>query len=346
MSERSTFAPRRVVKPRWLVLLIAGALTGCLPLFLSSYGVHLASSVMAYSIAVLGLDLATGRAGLLSFGQAAFLAVGAYGSVIAMTDLNLPYFLGVALAVLAGSVLGALLAIPASRLSGLSFAFVTFGLGFVVTALLNGQLLNRWTNGAAGIVPPEVNVLGGSLQFGSTLFYVILALLMLALILYLNLVGSRTGRALSTIKENEPVAVALGINVVRYKIWAFAAGAGFATLSGALLAQTTAYVSPDSYTAQVSITLMAMLILGGMRSAVGAIIGAAFFVLLPEYLQGVDANSAIVFSAILLVTLIVAPNGVAGIARTLWARRNRSPRIKASPPSASDTRPMAVAERP
>jgi branched-chain amino acid transport system permease protein len=236
-----------------------------------------------------------------------------------MMNLGMSFGPSILVAVAFAALIGALLAVPAARLSGLAFAFITFGLGIVTQALLAGQLLNQWTMGGSGLFTPIVSIFGNTLQ-GSNLYYFAFALLILCMTIYGNLVNSRSGRALSTLKESEPVALALGIPVQRYKMWSFALGAAFAGLSGVLLSQVNQFSSPDSFTLTTSITLMAMLILGGTRSMIGPLVGAAFFVLLPEFLHGVQDNAPIVFSAILLIMLIIAPQGLVGVFRNLVRR--------------------------
>jgi branched-chain amino acid transport system permease protein len=299
-----------------------------LPTVLGDFNLHLAVNILAYGVAVAGLDLMVGRAGLLCFGQAVFLALGSYASVVLMTHYVHNWVLGSLIAILAAAVLGALVAFPAARLTGLSFAFVTFALGAVCDALLNGSLAEKIVGGNNGLFPPAPHVFGLNLQHDRVLYAVSALAVAVASFLYVNTVRSPTGRAIETMRESELVARALGVPVNRYRIGVFASGAALAAVGGVLLAQSTRYVSPGSYSVDTSITLVAMLILGGTRSLLGPYLGAAFFVLLPHVLSGVEKNSAIVFSAILLVTLIVAPEGIVGLVRRLaeavGSRRHRS----------------------
>jgi branched-chain amino acid transport system permease protein len=280
-----------------------------LPTVLGDFNLHLAVNILAYGVAVAGLDLMVGRAGLLCFGQAVFLALGSYASVVLMTHYVHNWVLGSLIAILAAAVLGALVAFPAARLTGLSFAFVTFALGAVCDALLNGSLAEKIVGGNNGLFPPAPHVFGLNLQHDRVLYAVSALAVAVASFLYVNTVRSPTGRAIETMRESELVAA-------------------LAAVGGVLLAQSTRYVSPGSYSVDTSITLVAMLILGGTRSLLGPYLGAAFFVLLPHVLSGVEKNSAIVFSAILLVTLIVAPEGIVGLVRRLaeavGSRRHRS----------------------
>lgn len=305
--------------------LLAVVLT-VLPFFVGSFNLHLAGTVIAYGIAVLGLDLIVGRAGMLCFGQAVFFAVGAYASVVAMTRYHQSWLVGCLVALALAALLGALVALPAARLTGLSFGFVTFGLGAVCDSLLNGNLLQGVVGGSNGLFPPTPHIFGFNLQGDRPLYAVSAGLVIITGFLYLNLVHSSTGRAVETLRSSELVAQALGVPINRYRIGVTMFGAALAAVGGLLLAQNTRYVSPDSYSTNTSITLVAMLILGGRRSLSGPFVGAAFFVLLPQFLLTVQQNSAIIFSAILLVTLIFAPSGVVGFVRQSGAfllRRSR-----------------------
>jgi branched-chain amino acid transport system permease protein len=303
----------------WPTVITIGVLLALVPSLVSTYEIHLGTLVIADAIAVLGLDLIVGRAGLLSFGQAGFLAIGAYGSVIGMLNLHLDFWIAFVATIALSALVGALLALPAARLTGLAFAFITFGFGLVVEAVVLGRPLDRWTKGGSGLFTPPTSIFGSLLK-ETTLYWFAFGLLVVCMLIYGNLVNSRSGRALSTLRESEPVALGLGIPVQRYKMWSFATAGAFAAVAGILLAQANQFTTPVEFNLTESITLMAMLILGGTRSILGPIVGAAFFVLLPNYLGAVEKNSAIVFAAVLLVVLIVAPQGVVGVGRQLVRR--------------------------
>lgn len=311
-----TFA-RQVLGRGGDYLSLAGlvAVLVALPALLGDFNLHLAVNILAYGIAVAGLDMMVGRAGLLCFGQAVFLALGSYTSVLMMTRYHHGWLLGSLVAIVSAAVLGAFVAFPAARLTGLSFAFVTFALGAVCDAVLNGNLAESIVGGANGVFPPPPHIFGFNVQHDRVLYTVSAIAVVVTSFIYVNTVRSPTGRAIETMRESELVARALGVPVNKYRVGVFAFGAALAAVGGILLAQSTRYVSPGSYSIDTSITLVAMLILGGTRSLLGPYLGAAFFVLLPQVLSGVEKNSAIVFSAILLVTLIVAPEGIVGLIR-------------------------------
>jgi branched-chain amino acid transport system permease protein len=299
--------------------LLACGIIAVLPLTLSSYHQRLVVSVVVIAIAVMGLDLVVGGLGLFSFGQAGFAAIGAYGSVNLMTHAGLGFASAAILATVAAGALGAILALPAARLTGFSFALVTFTFAFVAANLAVGSVLFDYTNGEIGIAVIPRALWHMDISTGSGLYYLCLICFLFAALLRGNLLHSRAGRAMRTIKENELAAVTMGIPVGQYKVAVFALSSAYGGLSGVLLAQQVGYVTYLSFDVEHSILYVAMLILGGLLRSWGPLVGASFFVLLPQYLGGV-ASSAIIFSLVLLFALIVAPQGVMGLLEPMAQR--------------------------
>jgi branched-chain amino acid transport system permease protein len=155
------------------------------------------------------------------------------------------------------------------------------------------------------------------------IYYFALAFLVVAMVVSANIERSKTGWAMATVKQSAAVASALGIRVDRFKVAVFSLAAVFAAVAGVLLSLASGVISPGTYSLDQSIILLAMLTLGGMRGNLGPILGSAFFVLLPEYLQGVQDNSAIVFALTFIAILMLAPGGVVGLVRG-WVRRRRA----------------------
>lgn len=297
------------------------AMLAVLPLAVGAYDQRLIVRIMAYAIAVIGLDLITGRAGILSFGQSGFLAIGAYGSVILMTHGGLSFAAALCATLATAAVVGAVLALAAVRLSGLSFALVSFMFAFVMTSVIGGDDLRGWTGAANGLATPPGRIFGATLENLSLLYYFTLCAFAVGALIHSNIVGGRSGRGLRTMKENELVAASLGVRVPIYKVWSFALAGVYAAVGGMLLSQSVGYISPESYGVEQSIFLVAMLTVGGIRRTLGPLVGAAFFVLLPEYVRFAQQNSAIVFGAIFLIALIVAPQGLVGVASDVLSRR-------------------------
>lgn len=302
-----------------LPLMIACAAFAVVAAFLDFYQLTIATQIVVYCIALVGLDLIVSRASMMSFGHAGFMAIGAYVSAV-MLQNGVPFILAAPLSVAVTALAGAALAVPASRLTGFSFALVTFAFSMVVAGLAAGGLLIAYTRGESGLSVPTGYLFGLDLYNARTMFYVSLISLAAVSALTISLIYSRTGRALRTMKESEAVAATLGIPVARMKVGIFAYSAALAGLAGVLLGQTLGAISPQTFGLHQSINLVAMLTVGGMGLALGPLVGATIFILLPEMLHGVQSNSAIVFALIFLVALIVAPRGVVGLAESIIVR--------------------------
>lgn len=298
-------APKSI---RWLaglaILLVAVPVAG----FSNSFLFELGISIGIYAALALGLNIVVGMAGLLDLGYAAFFAIGAYtwaifGSKQAAQfmqgDFPLPgwpyFYLFTALAVIMAALTGIVIGLPALRLRGDYLAIVTLGLGEVVRVLANNldHPINL-TNGPQGITPIErppipwlmslLDALGieADSSLGYALFFYLLVLLVIAVVVQINvrLDRSKFGRAWVAIREDEIAARAVGISLLRTKVMAFATGAAFSGVMGAIFAAKQLFVSPESFTLLQSITILSMVILGGMGSIRGAILGAALVTLL------------------------------------------------------------------
>jgi branched-chain amino acid transport system permease protein len=321
LTGRADFRP---AAGRYASPVIAAVVLALVPLFLQGgYQLSLAITILTYAITLVGLNLLVGEVGLLSFSQAAFMALGAYVSVAFSAHLKWAFPASLTVAVLATMLVAVLLAVPATRLASWSFGLVTFGFALVVDTWLNGFLVANWTGGSAGEYAPSGSIAGLAIGgIRDSTYYVTMVGLVITMGLATCIVHSRPGRALRAIKANELVAVTLGIPIRRYKVGVFAFAAALAAFAGAMTAQAEQFISPSSFDLNQSILLMAMLIVGGTGRQLGPIIGAAFFVLLPEFMQGqsVQNESAIIFAALFLGALIVAPQGLVGLVEQGWRR--------------------------
>lgn len=306
---------------------IATIVLALLPLFLEGgYQLSLVITILTYSITLVGLNLLVGEVGLLSFSQAAFMGLGAYVSVFFSVHLKWAFPAALAMGVLAAMLVAALLAVPATRLAAWSFGLVTFGFALVVDTWLNGFLIADWTGGSAGEYVRPGSIFGISTGgIRESTYYVTLIGLVIAMGLATCLVHSRPGRALRAVKANELVAVTLGIPIRRYKVGIFAFAAAMAGFAGVMTGQAEQFISPSLFDLNQSILLMAMLIVGGAGRQLAPLVGAGFFVLLPEFMQGqgVQNASAIIFAVLFLVALILAPQGIVGLVEGGWRRGRR-----------------------
>lgn len=282
-----------------------------LPLLLGQYHVHILTGSLIFAIAALALQLLLGVAGLLSLGQAAFLGIGAYVSALLTTSANVPFELAFLAAGLV-SGLASLVLVPITRLTGVYLGVATLGFTIIVhLVILNEEWL---TGGAFGLLKiPRPGIGPWTLRGEAPTYYLCLAALGLACFAVHRLTSSRFGRALQAIRLNEDAAQASGVNVTFYKSQAFVVAAVMTGFAGSLFAHHAQYLNPNDFTLWKSIEVLLMVAVGGIGSALGAVIGALVVVLLPELLRFADEYRMVIFAGVLLVLLGSGQNGIAGL---------------------------------
>ncbi|HSK91607.1 MAG TPA: branched-chain amino acid ABC transporter permease [Euzebyales bacterium] len=311
--------PATVRRIRVIALVVGLAVALWLPLYHVPYRVFQFTMVLVYAVAVLGLGLLTGYNGQISLGQGAFFAVGAYTAAVLMTA-DVPYLLTLPPAALLTFVLGFALGIPALRLHGLYLALVTLGVAVVTPPIL--KRFSGLTGGAMGLSISKPQAPGWSgLANDQWLYYLVLAIAVVLFALAWNLVHSRAGRAMVAIRDNELAASTMGVTLASVKTRAFAWGAMYAGVAGAMFTWVIGFVSPDSFMVPLSIELLAALVVGGLGTISGPLFGAAFLVFVPNVSQNLnDAAPGIAFGALLILAMYVAPGGIAGLGHQAWAR--------------------------
>jgi len=318
----------RFVQLRDAASLFAVALVALLaiaaPLVLPSFVAFELAYAGAYAIAILGLIVLTGHNGQISLGHGAFAAIGGYMVAIGAERAGVPAWAGLPLAGAICAVFGTLVGVVALRLSGAYLALATFALAVAVPPTL--KRFGAFTGGSQGITLSPVGVpapLGGVLGPERFLYYVTWAILALLCALTWYLLAGRLGRTLRALRDNEIAAISFGIDPFRYKSLAFGWSAAYAGIAGGLLALTTAYVNPDVYALQLSITLLTGTVLGGLETLWGAIVGGLVVEFLPLWAQSVNpAASSLVYGVSLIVVMIAMPAGIAGtLPRVLHALR-------------------------
>ena len=281
----------------------------------SDYVVGVLARICLYATLALGLNIVVGFAGLLDIGYVAFFGIGSYVYAFLASPqfgLHLPFLLALPIVVLVTALFGILIGAPTLRLGGDYLAIVTLGFGEITyLLLLNLDRPINITNGPSGIIdidPPALlgHAMGGNMQY----YYLFLAVLALALIASNRLQHSRIGWAWQAIREDELAARAMGINTTVAKLQAFAIGASFAGFAGALLASWQRSVFPENFLFTESINVLAMVIIGGMGSLAGVILGAAVIVALPEIFRELAAYRLLVFGLMLMVLMIFRPQGL------------------------------------
>ena len=295
----------------FLLVVVLLALPQILGLFLS----EVLTIVGLFVLLGLGLNIVVGFAGLLDLGYVAFFAIGAY-TVAVLTSpevgfLNLTFWEALPFAIVGGIVSGILLGIPVLKMRGDYLAIATLGFGEIIRILVLSDFLRPWLGGAQGIAKIPKPSLGSiELATPQQIYYLILAGCLLAGFISWRLRDSRLGRAWMAVREDEDVAQAMGINLVAAKLLAFATGAGFSALSGAIFASKLGSVYPHSFSVMISINILCLIIVGGMGSIPGVIVGAIALVGLPELLREFAEYRLLVYGAALVAMMILRPEGL------------------------------------
>ncbi len=296
------------------VLLLTGVLK-------EDYYFSLLNFIGIHTLLVVGLNLLMGYGGQISLGHAAFFGLGAYASGI----LTATYGVNPWLALLAGLLLSGatafLLGVPALKLRGYYLAMATLGFGIIVYIVLNeAQPLTGGPSGLAGI--PSLSLGPLSLNTPRRLYLFIWATVGLILALSANLVDSRLGRALRALHDSEPAAQSLAVDTFALKLKVFIWSALYASLAGSLYAHTLNFIAPSSFTFMFSIKLVTMVVLGGMASIWGSLLGAGVLTVLPELLTAFHDYEVVIFGAILMAVMIFLPRGLVRGIMNLWEFRN------------------------
>ncbi len=291
------------------IFLLAFALIGPLVIH-QNYIIHLMVMCAIYAGLACSMNIILGYTGLFSLAHAAFWGIGAYTSGILVGKLGFPIWVGFLLSGVVACIFGMIIAIPSLNLRGDYLAIVTLGFGQIVRLI---ELNEQWlTNGAMGITaipkPALFGIKFGRVQF----FYLALAITLLVMLVIYRLVKSRVGRALIAIRGDDLAAMAIGVNVRNYKILAFGIGTFCAGLMGSVYAHYITFISPDQYTFQISVNIFCMVILGGMGTTIGPVLGAIVLTLLPEVMRTFDVYRMIIVGLLMVLCMIFRPQGIIG----------------------------------
>ena len=315
---------------KWLVVIVAVALLWPLlrPVFpdvVSDYRLFLVSTMIIAAIAVLGLNLLTGFNGQISLGHGAFYAVGAYTAAILMDKLNMPYYATLPCAAVVCFAVGYLFGLPALKLEGHYLALATFALALAVPQILKYKWLEDLTGGVQGIVllKPEVPF-GLPLTEDQWLYYYCLFVMIVLYWAANNMLNSRSGRAMMAIRDYAIAADTMGINTALYKTVTFGISAAYTGIAGALSASAIAFVAPDSFNIFLSIKFLIGLVVGGIGSLAGSVVGGIFYVLVDNSAQAIstfvkndlgvqfDLSAYTIFGLLLIALMYIMPMGIVG----------------------------------
>ena len=309
MRMRLRIAPGRIRALGRRALMPAALLVLVIPLVnLGAYPMRVAVMCAIYSLLALSLNLLTGIAGQVSLGHAAFYAVGAYTSALLALRLSAPLWLSVPCAMLMGAAMGFITFLPSRRVSGGYLAIVTMGIGEIVRlTLVNWQSLTRGPMGLPGV--PQAQVFGVRLTDAYQYYLLVMPLALLTLLLLESLERSNAGRKLAAVRMDPIAAESMGIYPDRMKALAFTVSGAIAALAGALYAHFIGFIDPGSFRSDESITILCMVVLGGMGNLPGSVLAAFLLTVIPEFLRGFDNVRMLIYGALLVVLMLAKTTG-------------------------------------
>ncbi len=314
-----------VAQGAFLVLALA------LPLFVgaNSYALYVATQLGVYIIAAIGLNLLAGYAGQVSLGHAAFLAIGAYATALLTVDHHWSFWTASLVGMALAAGLGVLSALPAFRLSTWYFAFITLAFALVFEKMIvEWRWLTKGFAGVVGVPPPHMF----GYEFGpKALYLLVVACAVVAFVLVRNIIKSRYGRAFVAVRDVPAAALSVGASPHVVKLLAFVIAAAMAGASGAFFATQKTVVTPDDFTADFSIFFLLTVVLGGLGTLWGPVIGALVFFLIPELLAGLQSWRMLIYGCLLLVLMLFAPHGLAGALAQGWKRVVPPHKVPATP---------------
>ncbi|MBM3300771.1 MAG: branched-chain amino acid ABC transporter permease [Deltaproteobacteria bacterium] len=297
---------RRPWTRAWVAAVVAAAVL--LPFYSPGHITYIATIICIYAVGVMGQNLLIGYTGQISFGQAGFLAIGAY-TFGHLVRLDVPWPISLAAAGTAAGLFGVVVGFPSLRLKGPYLAIATMGFGIAVYQIfVNSELLS---GGRMGLAIPKVAPLFGLSKITFNYYFNFFFTLLFALASY-NIISSYMGRAFISIRDNDIAAEVIGVNLTHYKLLSFAISSFFTGVQGGLYALFVGHLEPNMFTFMEAITLFVAVIIGGLASVEGSIMGAAFVVLVPQLFSSYREMVPVVFGISILIVLIFEPLGLAG----------------------------------
>jgi branched-chain amino acid transport system permease protein len=303
--------------PRWIWLVLVAAVALVFPMVTERYAHDVAISVLVYVCLGLGLNIVVGLAGLLDLGYIAFYGVGAYTYALLSVHFGISFWFCLPIAAAFAACAGCLIGYPTLRMRGDYLAIVTLGFGEIVRIVLNNWMsLTNGPNGVLGVKSPGFYWLKGPglehiwLNNLEQLYYIILGLTVFTIVAVYRLNYSRIGRAFEAVREDQTAAELMGVNTLSIKLLAYALGAVFGGLAGCFFAARMKFVSPESFTFIESAMVLAMVVLGGMGSIPGVILGALALIALPEAFREFELYRMFVFGGVMALMMLFRPKGL------------------------------------
>ena len=285
--------------------LIAGvigiAILAAAPLYTSNpYYIHMIGTIMIYAILLFGLDIVVGYTGQVSLGHAGLFGVGSYTAGVFFLKLGAPLWVIIPASIGVTAGFGALLALPALRVTGPYLAMVTLAFGTIIQILINE--MDFLTEGPLGIKIPKPSIAGVQLDEHG-FYWTVLALMVISLVVVDRILKSQLGRAFEALRGSPVASDCMGVSVYRYKVYAFVISAGFAGLAGCLYSYSEQYISPNTYNFELTVLFLLAVIMGGRKSRVGSLLGAAIIVILPKLLDDLELFRMVASTLAVLMTL-------------------------------------------
>jgi branched-chain amino acid transport system permease protein len=311
------FVPRRDNYKIWLPVVAALAV---MPLIVrNEYILYTAVMAGIYIILTSSLNITNGYTGLFQFGHAAFYGIGAYTAAILSTRYGFNFLVTLPLGGIMAALIGAAIALPTLRLRGIFLALVTIGFQQITyLVIMNWIGLTRGPMGIPGI--PSPSIFGYELMSNAGYYYLILVLVIIVIFLISRIVTSRVGRTFVAIREDELAAESVSIAIFRAKVMSFVIATFFAGIAGAFFAHHSRFVSADSFRLEETFIILTMLIVGGMGSITGPVIGAVFLVVLPEVFRFLAEYRGVVYGLIMIAVILLRPEGIAGVPGIIQTR--------------------------
>ena len=293
------------MKLKHIFLVVAIILLFGFPIVIPNpYYVHLVETILIYAILLFGLDIVVGYTGQVSLGHAGLFGIGAYVAGTLFFHLGMPFWVTVPAAILITSVFGGMLALPALKVIGPYLAMVTLAFGTIIQILINE--MSFLTEGPVGIKIPKPSFFGHVLS-EHEYYWVVAVLMLVSMLVVHRILKSHLGRAFEALRDSPVACDCMGVSVYRYKVYAFVISAGFAGLAGSLYSYSEQYISPNTYVIELSILFLLAVIMGGRKSRIGSLLGAAIIVLLPKLLDELSLFREVM---VILAVLMVVMSGI------------------------------------
>ena len=311
-----------------LAFVVLGLVVYTLPAFVNDFRAQQFAYVGIYLVALTGLNILTGYTGQISLGHGAFMAIGGYTTAILMADHGVKDVVTIPIAILVAGAAGVLFGLPAARLAGLYLALATFAIAVAMPSVL--KRFEDFTGGGSGInlfgIPEltasltPVRLAGFEITFNNWLYYLSWTVALIGYVVAWLILRGRTGRAFRAVRDSETAAVSSGVDLTRTKVLAFGISAAYAGAAGSLFAIATTFVNPDSFPVALSIILLVGVVVGGLGSLKGLIVGAIFIQFMPLWAQNISKSPgapAVIYGVILILVVLALPAGASGLVARL-----------------------------